>query len=235
MWGRRGCRAATQAPSACQVAALHAILMTSERSEAAAALTRELTSTVSRHHLSRCPALRSPYATHRPREPPGLGTGLPAAARSGQASCGHSLPSPGPRLAMNAHSVWKRSTRWMLFRFGSTHRKHSEQTQLQVSPWLASTAGPGLQRPITVDVNKGSGGGGVRGGGLLGARLLSGQEHKRAGTQEPGWTWRSLKWTGQAWPVGPTQALGLPSLWPGLSFRIRSSRKRRRAQADSWP
>lgn len=28
-------------------------------------------------------------------------------------------------LAMNECSVWDQSTRWMLFRFGSVHRKHS--------------------------------------------------------------------------------------------------------------
>lgn len=32
---------------------------------------------------------------------------------------------PVSRLAMNECSVWEQSTRWMLFRFGSEHRKHS--------------------------------------------------------------------------------------------------------------
>lgn len=32
---------------------------------------------------------------------------------------------PVSRPAVNECSVWEQSTRWMLFRFGSAHRKHS--------------------------------------------------------------------------------------------------------------
>lgn len=70
---------------------------------------------------------------------------------------------PVGRPAVNEGSVWDQSTRWMLFRFGSMHRKHSAATQLQVAYWPSLGSWASLQRPINMDINKE--GWGMEGGG----------------------------------------------------------------------
>lgn len=82
------------------------------------------------------------------------------AARFVQASCGHSLPILGTGLAMNECSVWEQSTRWMLFRFGSEHRKHCGADAAPGGLLARFNSWAGLQRPINMDINKGSGMGG---------------------------------------------------------------------------